>query len=349
MSLWSACLAITIAFPSAVGDRIVLRTGETLEGTILDEQDSFYVIKEAYGVRIIQKADVERVERQDPTGVRYRRKLAEIDPADAEAHFRLGLWCAEVGLPLEARDEFLKTIRISPDHADARRLLGYKGGPGAWYNPLLGEKPPKREPAAGPAPIAEIPEETVAAPSPIPSPIPSPSSGPTPRRPASEPIEPEPPEAAGPEAAATADWVRLIVTERVLSEKPEASNLRARVVNLLRHGSQPSFRVRPPDDNSPCRWRIEVDVTSVSAGDVTFMGLSLSSRCEARATVRVVDEKTNKVEAELPPIREDYSYRDLKACAQYALWKAEDTLLDAIRRHGFFRVKGASALDAARN
>ncbi|MBN1421434.1 MAG: hypothetical protein JXP34_21855 [Planctomycetes bacterium] len=337
MSIWIPVAAIASLVPSSIlTDRITLKTGETLEGTILDEKEAFYVLKGEFGIRIIQKEDVDRVERADPPETRYRRKVAGLGPQDAEGHFQLGLWCLEVGMPLEARDEFLKTIRMSPDHAEARRRLGYKGKPGAWYNPLLGEKPPKEAPVEKP-PIVELPPEFTDPPRTNPNPSTPVDPDPRPAEPkkigraAPDPVDPPPP--------ATGDWIRLVSKERVLDETPEESNLRARIITVLRYGSNPAFRVRPEDDKAACRWRIEIEVASASIGPVDFMGLSLTKRCEAKATLRIIDEKTNRVEVAFPEIREEYTFRDLQECARYALWKAEDTLIDAIRRHAFFRVK----------
>jgi hypothetical protein len=53
---------------------------------------------------------------------------------DAEAHYRLALWCAESGLDAEARHHYRAVLTLEPDHRAARRALGYEQVCGRWVS-----------------------------------------------------------------------------------------------------------------------------------------------------------------------------------------------------------------------
>lgn len=333
-------LALAMPAPWASADQIRLGDGDVIDGTILEETDAFFVVKTIAGVRVIQKADIASIRRDDPPAAQYLKRKAALPLDDAQGHYLLGLWCVEVGLPLEARDEFLKTIRISPDHADARRQLGYAGGAGRWYRPYLGEKPPPGTPRTSPTatPGNPTPVESPADPRPAGGTDPGsvrgedePIAAPGPERKTGAPVVPPP--------AGDGEWVQLIVKESVLGKPFEQGNLRPRVINALRWGAKPPFRIRPEGDTRPCRWRIEITVQSEFVRANTFMGLEITRVCAGRASILVTDTRTLDRKVEVRGITEEYTLADVEACARYALWKTEDTLLERMRGHEFFRLK----------
>lgn len=55
----------------------------------------------------------------------YYAKLSEVSPRDASGFYTLALWCQENGLGTEKQKSLKRTIRIDPDHAEARQALGY--------------------------------------------------------------------------------------------------------------------------------------------------------------------------------------------------------------------------------
>jgi len=62
----------------------------------------------------------------------YRKKAAALADDDAKGHYRLGLWCERKGWKERARFHLEKVIAIDPDHAGARRKLGYVKVSGRW-------------------------------------------------------------------------------------------------------------------------------------------------------------------------------------------------------------------------
>jgi len=62
----------------------------------------------------------------------YAKKVATVDPRDAEGFYQLGLWCQERGLQDQAVKAFERAVRIDPDHPQARVALGYRALGTEW-------------------------------------------------------------------------------------------------------------------------------------------------------------------------------------------------------------------------
>lgn len=56
----------------------------------------------------------------------------EVMAETAEAHWKMALWCEEVGLKPEATAHFWATVRLDPSREAARKRLGYKKQDGRW-------------------------------------------------------------------------------------------------------------------------------------------------------------------------------------------------------------------------
>ncbi len=63
----------------------------------------------------------------------YRRRREET-PATVEGQMELARWCAMHSLPDRARAHLTALLEIDPDHAEARRLLGYRQVDGVWLS-----------------------------------------------------------------------------------------------------------------------------------------------------------------------------------------------------------------------
>lgn len=62
----------------------------------------------------------------------YVRRAAAVADKDAEALFKLGVWCEAKRLPDLADASFHKVLEADPEHAKAREKLGWKKVSGAW-------------------------------------------------------------------------------------------------------------------------------------------------------------------------------------------------------------------------
>ncbi|MFI5402453.1 MAG: HEAT repeat domain-containing protein [Planctomycetota bacterium] len=59
-------------------------------------------------------------------------KAAAVAAENADAHYRLALWCSENGLDAEARFHYRAVVLIDQDHRAARRALGFEQVRGRW-------------------------------------------------------------------------------------------------------------------------------------------------------------------------------------------------------------------------
>jgi hypothetical protein len=59
-------------------------------------------------------------------------ELRQKTPRTVSAHWKLGLWCQEHGLPVEASVHFGAVVRLDPTRAEAWKRLGYKKHDGRW-------------------------------------------------------------------------------------------------------------------------------------------------------------------------------------------------------------------------
>jgi predicted esterase len=55
----------------------------------------------------------------------YQEKLSKLKDNDVAGNYQLGLWCLQNKMPEKANAHFEKVIQLAPDHANARKQLGY--------------------------------------------------------------------------------------------------------------------------------------------------------------------------------------------------------------------------------
>ncbi len=116
----------------AFADTIHFVDGRKLEGKVISQNDDEVVIKTKYGTQVLDRSTIERIDRTKSEREQYEEKKAQVKDNDAEGHYQLGLWCKENGLPKETEAAFEKVIEINPNHAGARKELGYEKHEGKW-------------------------------------------------------------------------------------------------------------------------------------------------------------------------------------------------------------------------
>ena len=136
--------ALVLAAAPALADEIVLKNGRTLEGQATEAGET--VVFEKSGIRMeIRRDEVREIRRTPSAKEQYAEKAAAVEKqeavkgyleqcraAAAEDRHRLGLWCASKGLKDEARAEQERAVKIDPDHAGARRALGFVKTGDGW-------------------------------------------------------------------------------------------------------------------------------------------------------------------------------------------------------------------------
>lgn len=120
-------LALVVSFlfcGLCFGDIIYLSGGGIIVGRIVDRDDECLVVRMESGARVTVSLErVLKVEEGEPLEI-YKRKAQKLGMENADARYRLGLWCEKVRLKQQAREEFEKALLIDPNHREARLKLG---------------------------------------------------------------------------------------------------------------------------------------------------------------------------------------------------------------------------------
>jgi len=120
---------------SARADIFLLDGGGKIIGDLVnadrDENDHWIIRPYAGGQITLEASGVTDVDRQRPREIEYWKK--RIASADTVAdHLAMAQWCRENKLKREQKFHLQQVLEIDPDHADARRLLGYSRVDGTW-------------------------------------------------------------------------------------------------------------------------------------------------------------------------------------------------------------------------
>lgn len=117
-----------------LADIVHLNSGGRIEG-IVEDSGSAYTVTTTAGVTQIPKDRVAGIEKGDCVLTVYAKEAAKVKADDAEGHWRLAQMCLEGKWSAKAREEAKKVVEISPDHAEARALLGFILHEGVWMTP----------------------------------------------------------------------------------------------------------------------------------------------------------------------------------------------------------------------
>ena len=132
------CLAALVALccaPLAAEDVFVLEHGGRIHGRWENrdkDPEENYVIALPEGGRLtLSPAQVLRAVVEDPRLDEYRQIVAKAEDTVA-GHLGVAQWCRQQGLEDRRRIHLQRIIELEPDHADARRELGYTQIRGRW-------------------------------------------------------------------------------------------------------------------------------------------------------------------------------------------------------------------------
>lgn len=131
-TLCAICGFLVVLGSMALADIVHMKDGTKVEGEVIAETQDSITVKSQHGTVELEKARIDRIEKKKLPQELYREKLASIAGNDAEGHYLLALWCKEKGLEQEYTAELRKVIEINPDHAAARRRLGYRREGDKW-------------------------------------------------------------------------------------------------------------------------------------------------------------------------------------------------------------------------
>ena len=133
---WSSVASAQENSPYAPRDRVVLKSGETLEGNIRKvEKDGqvFYVVHRG-GVEFqLGRFDVKAYYPAGETESEYAKLRNQMSDT-VDDHWKMQQWCVENRMHTEREYHLLKIIQLEPDHKDARAKLGYELRDNQWVH-----------------------------------------------------------------------------------------------------------------------------------------------------------------------------------------------------------------------
>jgi hypothetical protein len=128
-------LLLPAAVRPAVGDMYVLAGGGRVVGKLLNADEkprTKYVIKTASGGQVtLQKSQVKQILHSRAELIEYE-EIRPSYPDTAEGQWALAQWCLENKLSSQRKKHLRRVIELQPDHAKARRILGYSLVGGKW-------------------------------------------------------------------------------------------------------------------------------------------------------------------------------------------------------------------------
>lgn len=119
-------LAALTAAPAAA-DQFVLSSGGRIEGRLLNPEEKprkTYQIQTDVGLLTLSAERVEEVIAASPQERDYAELLPKMPPT-ADGNWRMAKWCQQNSLNEHRRRHLEAVISLDPNHADARRALGY--------------------------------------------------------------------------------------------------------------------------------------------------------------------------------------------------------------------------------
>lgn len=132
----TALLALAAAaslMGSAVADEVVLRNGAKFSGAVREEGDRV-LIEMDFGSMSFKKVDVLSITRGEDVIRGFEERAAKA--SGNKELVEVASWARANGLGRRADDLLNRVLQIDPDHAEARKSLGYERFEGRW---LIGD------------------------------------------------------------------------------------------------------------------------------------------------------------------------------------------------------------------
>lgn len=130
-----AAVHVLLWISAAQADVFVLNQGGRIEGVWLNPDESprlSYQVEMPFGGRLtLQSAQVERVTVKSEAERKYEAFLPKV-PDTAEGHWDAAQRCIKAGLEAQRDFHLEQVLRLDPNHAEARKLLGYHQSNGHW-------------------------------------------------------------------------------------------------------------------------------------------------------------------------------------------------------------------------
>ncbi|MCG3126503.1 MAG: hypothetical protein CHACPFDD_01339 [Phycisphaerae bacterium] len=128
-------LSIATALASSIcnADLIRLKGGGTIDGDVLNSTDTECTIRSLAGVVRLPRSAIESIEPGRSVFAEYDSRRQQT-PDQPDPLVALAAWCEEQGLTHERLIHLRRALELSPDHAAARRALGFARVGDLWVD-----------------------------------------------------------------------------------------------------------------------------------------------------------------------------------------------------------------------
>ena len=117
--------------PLVAADDVHLDNGEVIEGRATRAGDKV-VIELASGQISVSADSVKRIERRESSVERYQKAYDKLSPEAVSERMKLADYCRDHGMRERERVLLQQVIDREPNHAQARKRLGYVKAPEGW-------------------------------------------------------------------------------------------------------------------------------------------------------------------------------------------------------------------------
>jgi hypothetical protein len=139
-------LVVPELFLSALlADVIHFKDGRKLEGKILEETDASVRIKTPYGEVTVERKQILKIDYVTSDEDVFREMVEKLDKTDADALFKLAMWCKEHKKKRDYRKYLKAALAADRGHDDANQEAGNVKYDGKWFTPVELEKYKKEE------------------------------------------------------------------------------------------------------------------------------------------------------------------------------------------------------------
>jgi hypothetical protein len=133
-------VALALAFlrADASDEVFILKSGGRIEGELLNtdrQRGQPYQVRTEDGVRLaLAEAAVQRVIVKTDVDKQYEALLPTLANT-VESQWGMAEWCKEAGLTEQRKKHLQAVVALDPDHAEARKALGYQRYGKSWLTP----------------------------------------------------------------------------------------------------------------------------------------------------------------------------------------------------------------------
>lgn len=128
-------ILLGLAHGSARAEIFILSSGGRVVGELVNRDENprkQYIIELENGSRLtLDAAQVEKIERPKAAVLEYEKIRADY-PDTVAGQWSLAEWCREKKLLTQRETHLKRILELDPDHADARKALGYTKIDGKW-------------------------------------------------------------------------------------------------------------------------------------------------------------------------------------------------------------------------